>query len=183
MIPIMDTRDRTMRKREMRNSAVISSCLAVLLLACVWTCRAQLEQSPGLLQEGRVANYRFAEQGELSITVCLVGAVRFPGRYEISRSIDILNLLALAGGWNEDADLSDVRVNRLTGTSGQSSQQTLKLNLTNFQELSRTYLTLQHGDYIYIGTKSGVTTQEVISWVTAAAVLVTAWITVSNQSK
>lgn len=155
--------------------------LLFLLAAIVSMGPAQQEQGGGLLQGGSVTNYRFAAQGELSITVCLLGAVRAPGRYEISRSIDLLNLLALAGGWTELADLADVRINRLSETSGQTSRRNFKLDITEFQDVARTYLTLQDGDFIYVGTKSGITIQEVMTYVTTAAILVTTYLTVSNQ--
>lgn len=159
------------------------ACILLLLLPVVGSFGyAQMEAS-GLLQEGRVANYRFAEQGELSITICLVGAVRSPGRYEISRSIDLLNLLALAGGWTDQADMADVRINRLAPSGDQNVRRNFRMDLTDFQRIDRSYLTLQQGDYIFIGTKSGITAQEVLNYVTTAAILVTTYLTISNQLK
>lgn len=155
--------------------------LLFLLLSFASGGQAQQEQAQGVLPEGRGANYRFAEQGELTITVCLLGAVRLPGRYEISRSIDLLNLLALAGGWMDLADLGDVRINRFTGAGDQNTRRNFVLDLTEFQEIERTYLTLQQGDFIYIGTESGITVQEVLTYITTAAILVTTYFTISNQ--
>jgi hypothetical protein len=178
MVRSMDMKRKTTRKTHWRVFG-----LFFLLLSFAIVSQAQLEQIPGLSAEGKVANYRFADQGELPITVCLVGAVRLPGRYEISRSIDLLNLLALAGGWTELADLRDVRINRLPGTGDQNVRKYFKLDLTDFQEVARTSLTLQHGDYIYIGARSGITAGEVLSYVTTAAILVTAYITVLDHVK
>ena len=41
-------------------------------------------------------NYYFAKPNELTIVVSVVGNVSKPGRYEISKSIDLINLIALA---------------------------------------------------------------------------------------
>jgi hypothetical protein len=172
----MDTKRKTTHKALWRVFG-----LFLLLLSVASVSQAQMEQVPGLLGEGRVANYRFADKGELSMTVCLVGAVRFPGRYEISRSVDLLNLLALGGGWTEAADLKNVRIKRLPGTGDQNVQKYVTLDLTDFQEVSRPNLTLQHGDYIYVGTKSGLTTIEILGYVTTAAILVTTYITVLDH--
>jgi hypothetical protein len=141
---------------------------------------AQLEQRQGLLQEGSVANYRFAEPGELSITVCLVGAVRLPGRYEISRSIDLMNLLALAGGWSEQADLSDVRISRVASPGDPNVRRSYTLDLRDYQEIQGTYLTLQQQDYIFVGMRTGITGQEILGYLTAAAALVTMYVTLTN---
>lgn len=158
-------------------------CLAAfvaLSALTMGTANAQIGQAASLLQEGRVANYRFASEGELTITVGLVGAVRMPGRYEVTRSVDVLDLLALAGGWTEPADLADVKINRLVGGSDKGLRQTVNLDLSNFQNIQRTYLSLQDGDYVYVGSTTGITTQEVVSYITAIAVLVTTYVTLTN---
>jgi hypothetical protein len=156
----------------------------VLLVVCPGlTAYSQLERAPEQLLDGRVANFRFAEPGELTITVNLVGAVRTPGRYEISRSIDLMDLIALAGGWTELADLTNVHINR-PGTDGDIGQRTdLKVNLSDFQNISRRYLVLQHGDFIYVGEKSGVSVQEIMTWVTTAAILTTTYFTIIDRQR
>lgn len=165
----------------MRRSIVLAT-LALLTIVAGSSAHAQIGQVPGLMQEGRVANYRFAAEGELSITIGLVGAVRMPGRYEVSRSMDILDLLALAGGWSELADLSDVKINRLVGGGSEKGvRQTVTLDLSDFQAIQRNYLALQDGDYVYVGTRSGLTAQEVVSYVTAIGVLVTVYVTISSR--
>jgi len=144
---------------------------------------AQLDRASDQVVAGRVANFRFADPGELTITVNLIGSVRSPGRYEISRSIDLMDLIALAGGWTELADLANVHVNRVAGSGDLGQRIDLKLNLADFQNISRSYLVLQHGDFIFVGSKSGVTVQDVLSWVTTAAILTTTYITIINRQR
>lgn len=163
----------------MRKWVCLAACL-VLSALTIGTAHAQMGQMSGLLQDGRVANYRFASEGELTITVGLVGAVRMPGRYEVTHSVDVLDLLALAGGWTEPADLADVKINRLVGGGDKGLRQTVNLDLSNFQNIQRTYLSLQDGDYVYVGNTTGITTQEVVSYITAIAVLVTTYVTLTN---
>ena len=59
------------------------------------------------------SNFRFAEPNELTIVVSVVGAVTNPGRYEVSLNVNLLDLIALAGGWTERADRSEVTLARL----------------------------------------------------------------------
>lgn len=166
------------RVRSKFNSAIV---LVLSVIPIAPSFGQQVGQASDILQDGKVANYRFAGDGELTITIGLVGAVRMPGRYELSRSVDMLDLLALAGGWSELADLGDIKINRLVGRGEKGLRQTVSLNLTSFQDIQRTYLTLQDGDYVYVGTKTGITTQEVISYITAVAVLVTTYLTIANR--
>ena len=71
--------------------------------------RAQLDQlgQSGLLSATSVqqttSNFYFAKPNELTIIVNVIGFVQKPGRYEISKSIDLVNLIALAGGAVPDA--------------------------------------------------------------------------------
>ncbi len=168
------------KNRKRKNFAGIA--LLLLLASAVGSAQGQLDQMQGLLPEGRISNYRFASPGELTITVGLVGAVRPPGRYEVSRSVDLLDLLALAGGWTEFADLSEVSINRIVAGSDKGVRQTVVFDLSDFKELQRTTLALQSGDYVFIGTSRGITTSEIISYVTAVAVLVTTYITITNRN-
>ena len=155
----------------------------VFIVLCIASSAySQLEPAAQQAQEGRVANFRYAEASELTITVNLIGAVRSPGRYEISRSIDLMSLIALAGGWTETADLTEVHINRLSGSGELGERKDLKLNLYDFQNVSRSYLTLQHGDFIFVGSKTGITATEVLSWVTTAAILTTLYFTIIDRN-
>jgi len=134
-------------------------------------------------QASSTTNYRFAETNELTIVVNLLGAVRNPGRYELSRSIDLVNLLALAGGQQESADLSDVRITRTMRTSSRVERREIRVNVEKFNAVDETDLVLNQGDIIYVSYQSGVKFSDVLTYLTTAAVLTTAIVTVINQTR
>ena len=135
------------------------------------------------LRTSSTTNYRFAEANELTIVVTLLGAVTNPGRYELSRSIDLVNLLALAGGTRESADLSNVRITRTVRTSTKVERREIQVDLEKFSSVDEADLVLSQGDIIFVGHRSGVTFGDVLSYLTTAAVLTTAIVTVMNQTR
>ena len=150
--------------------------LVLALLGCVAVVHglAMGQLSRTGIAPGATANYRFAELNEFPITITLLGAVRSPGRYEVSRKIDLVNLFALAGGWLENADLSDIHISRLKVLDVESDRFDIKLALEDPAELSQTAVQLQEGDCVYIGTESGMDLPLVLSIVSATATLATA---------
>jgi protein involved in polysaccharide export with SLBB domain len=126
------------------------------------------------LGPGATVNYRFAAQNEFPITVTLLGPVRNPGRYEISRKIDLINLFALAGGWLETADLSDVHISRSRVIGTQSDRFDIKLDLEDLTNLSQTFVQLQDGDCVYVGTSGGIDLPIILSVVSSTAAVATA---------
>jgi hypothetical protein len=149
-----------------------SKILAFLLLvaAVPFSTQAQHERlNSGVGNVGATANYRFAESNEFPITVTLLGAVARPGRYEISRKINLVNALALAGGWREDADMSDVRISRDKGPEDPGQRTEIRLNLENLAEALPQFLQLQDGDCVYVGTATRVTLPVFLSIVSSAA--------------
>jgi hypothetical protein len=145
---------------------------------------AQVDRfNTGVLTPGATANYRFADANELPITVTLLGPIARPGRYEISRKIDLLNLIALAGGWLDAADMSDVKISRIRNSSDPSNRTDLALDLENPAEIAGKFLQLQEGDYIYVGTSHRLTLPVVLSIVSAATAvtMAIAYITYYNN--
>ena len=55
-------------------------------------------------------NFYFARPNDLTIIVNVIGFVERPGRYKIASSIDLINLISLAGGPTPKASLSKVTV-------------------------------------------------------------------------
>lgn len=146
-----------------------------LILAGQTTAVAQIRASS-------TTNYRFAETNELTIVVNLLGAVASPGRYELSRSIDLVNLLALAGGPRESADLSDVRITRTVRTSSKVERREIRIDVEKFNSVDETDLVLNQGDIIYVSYRSGVTYTDVLTFLTTASVLTLTIVTVINQT-
>ncbi len=170
----------------MKQASLVQSI--ILLCASLFgVCTSSLAQyervNTGALTAGATANYRFAEASELSITVTLLGSVQRPGRYEISRKIDLVNLLALAGGWTENADMSDVRITREKTSNDPMSRFQIRLDLENVSDLSPKYLELQDGDVVFVGQSTPVTIPLMISIVSSAAsvAIAVAYFTVVNR--
>jgi protein involved in polysaccharide export with SLBB domain len=155
------------------------------LIAGYWAAAfGQIDRAnTGALSAGATANYRFAEASELAITVTLLGSVERPGRYEVSSKVDLVNLLALAGGWTENADMSDVRITREKTPNDPTNRFQLRLNLENLTEVSPKFLELQDGDCVYVGKSSSVTLPLVLSIVSSAATvaIAVAYFTVINR--
>ena len=123
----------------------------------------------GLLTAGATANYRFAEPNDLPITVTVLGAVARPGRYEISRTINLIDLIALAGGWQQNADMSDVRISRERQSTQVGGRSEIRLDLEDMTEVSSRFLDLQEGDLVFVGTTTPVTLPLVLSIISSAA--------------
>jgi hypothetical protein len=134
----------------------------------------------GAAPQSATANFFFAEPNELTIKVSVLGAVTRPGRYEISRKIDLLNVLSLAGGTMPDADLEDVRIIRTFRQEGESERREIRLDLEKTSELFQLDLSLQEGDFIYISQSSGITFQEILSVASTTAILALTVVTLIN---
>ena len=95
-------------------------------------------------------NFYFAKPNELTLIVSVVGFVQRPGRYEISSSIDLINLMALAGGATPDGAMNDVKLTRITETAGQVRTREIHLNLEDISKFTLNDLKLQPGDIIQV---------------------------------
>ena len=164
-----------MKTTKQSPSKLPGSAILLMVIACTATALGQYDRANiGVLTPGATANYRFADPSELPITVTLLGPVARPGRYEISRKIDLLNLIALAGGWLENADMSDVRISRVRVNGDPGSRTELKLDLEDLSDISQKFLQLQEGDYVYVATSKRLSLPIFLSIVATAATIVTA---------
>jgi hypothetical protein len=146
--------------------------VGVMLSVCSISALGQYDRvNLGTPAVGATANYRFAEASELPITVTLLGAVQRPGRYEISRKIDLVNLFALAGGWLENSDMSNVRISRVKAPGPLGERIDLKLDLGDPSEVSPQFLLLQDGDNVFVGTSKGLTLPAFLSIVSTASAI------------
>jgi hypothetical protein len=159
---------------ERRHRASVSILAAIAIFTFCWVTPGHAQLDRTALPPGATANYRFAEPNEFPITVTLLGAVRNPGRYEISRKIDLINLIALGGGWLETAELSDVHISRLREVGTQSDRFDIKLDLEDMTNMAQTFVELQEGDCVYIGVSRGLSLPLMLSIVSATAAIATA---------
>lgn len=124
-----------------------------------------------------ISNYYFAKPNEMTIVVSVMGHVQRPGRYEIAKSIDLVNLLALAGGATTDGTLGDVTVTRFMELKGGQIRRTeMQLDLDKLTNVSSADLVVSPGDIIDVG-RSGWATVRDIFLVTASAAVITTAIT------
>jgi hypothetical protein len=129
---------------------------------------AQVDQGTGTTR-GATTNYHFAEPNELTITVSVLGAIRNPGRYEISRTIDLLNFLAIAGGTLDNADLGNVQIYRTLEVGGRLERREIRIDLEDLVRFQAEPFELQQGDMLHIGRKTGLTLPEFVSLISTAA--------------
>jgi polysaccharide biosynthesis/export protein len=117
-----------------------------------------------------------------SMGINVMGAVLRPGVYRLQARQDLLSALLAAGGPNDRADLSDVRLIRPQATG---MAQTMKLDLKKFMDKGdqANNPKLQPGDTVNIGRK-GFTSQDaslILGLVSSIGTIVLLYYTIHNQ--
>jgi len=140
------------------NRLIRSLRLAVIALAVFVASNAdaQTNQS-GLVSAtpgGTAANYYFAKPGDITILVEVWGSVDRPGRYEIASTINLVNLLSLAGGPSEEARIDNIRITRLAKGTPPDKRQVLTVDLEDLTNVKQDELLLQPGDIIFVDSLS-----------------------------
>jgi len=120
------------------------------------------------------ANYYFARPNDITIIVSVMGSVARPGRYEISKSIDLLNLLALAGGPNAEGASDKVKVTRIVENDGKVRLRQFEIELGELTKLTPADLALQPGDILYIDRSGWAMARTVFEIAVGSAIIVTA---------
>jgi len=130
---------------------------AGFLMLCLTDANAQINPAT-LLSATSVAatntNFYYARPNDLTIIVDVVGFVQRPGRYEIATSIDLINLISLAGGPMPDGDLSKVIIVRMVGKGGKTTRQEMKIDLANLSMVKQEDLQLTPGDLVLVDRTS-----------------------------
>lgn len=121
-----------------------------------------------------ITNYYFAKPNEMTIVVTVIGEVQRPGRYEISKTIDLINLLGLAGGANSEGTLGDVTVTRLIEQDGFVKRKELHLNLNSLVAVTPTDLAVSPGDIVSVGHSTWATVRDIFLVAGSAALITTA---------
>jgi hypothetical protein len=118
-------------------------------------------------------NYYFAKPNELTIIVNVVGDVQRPGRYEISKGIDLVNLVALAGGATVEGDLGDITVNRMLEADGRITWGQYEVNLEKIPKIDPKDLVLSPGDVVHVGRSNWVFWRDSFTVIATVALVVT----------
>ena len=175
----------------MRTSRIIA--LGGFLL--VWAAAADGQINPGSLfsatsERATSTNYYFAQPNELTIVVNVMGFVQRPGRYEISSTIDLINLLSLAGGPTADGTLSDVKIRRMIRKGEETWYTEFTVDLENLVALNETEasvkkgaLLLSPGDVVNVERSGWSTVRDAFGVVLSAAVLTVAVAQIINLSR
>lgn len=116
-------------------------------------------------------NYSFARPNEMTIIVSVIGFVQRPGRYEIARSIDLVNLLALAGGPSAEGTSSKVKITRRSEADGIVRMHDVLIDLDDLAAVPPAQLALQPGDVIQVSRAGWVTIRDIFNVVVSAAVI------------
>ncbi len=104
--------------------------------------------------------------------VNLWGRVERPGRYEVSSSTNLIQLISYAGGPAQRAKLSRVRIIRIMeDENGRFSKQELKVDLEHLEKVDNEDLELFPGDTIVLDNSSWPKIRDVITVTVAVATL------------
>jgi hypothetical protein len=173
------------------------ACAGFLML-CLTVVHAQ-ENSSSLLSatsdKTTSTNYYFARPNDLTLIVNVMGFVQRPGRYEIASSIDLMNLISLAGGPTADGSMSKVKIIRIIKDGEktvrqdiQPDQKTLsvflkeakvtrreiQLDLDNLSTVRPEDLQLMPGDIVFMDRTTWSTVRDAFGVVVSAAVITAA---------
>lgn len=96
------------------------------------------------------SNYYFARPNELTIIVNVMGFVQRPGRYEISNTIDLMNLISLAGGPSPEGTLKSTKITRIVNTGSKIERKEIRMNLDELSSINTVDLVLEPGDIIEV---------------------------------
>lgn len=130
-------------------------------------------------------NYSFARPNELTIIVSVIGYVQRPGRYEIARSIDLVNLLALAGGTSAEGSAGTIKITRRSEKDGRVRMHDVFMDLENISSIPPEELILQPGDVIQVSRAGWVTARDIFNVVVSLAIIAGAvadviWVTTAR---
>jgi protein involved in polysaccharide export with SLBB domain len=176
-----------------------SVAIAGLMLSCLTVVYAQ-DNASSLLsatsEKNTNTNYYYARPNDITIIVNVMGFVQRPGRYEIGSSIDLLNVISLAGGPTVDGSLSKVKIIRITKDGEKTvrqdiqpdqktlsaflkeevkvTRQEIRLDLENLSTVRPEDLQMSPGDIVYVDRTTWSTIRDVFGVVVSTAIIVQA---------
>lgn len=168
----------------MKSCSIIGFSISLLSLLLISPSAATAQydrQALSISPQAGASNFRFAEPNELTIVISVMGAVRSPGRYEVSLNLNLLDLIALAGGWTELADESEVTLTRLVQSGPGLERKEFLFDFSDLAAVKDAELGLQQGDIVFVPSSAGLTFDDVLRYVTALLVVVTASVTLANN--
>ncbi|MBI3586883.1 MAG: SLBB domain-containing protein [Ignavibacteriales bacterium] len=132
---------------------------------------------------GAASYYYIAKPGELTMQVNVWGLVKNPGRYEVSSSTDLIQLLSYAGGPADYAKMDEVKITRTVRNGSTISKQLIVLDLERIDKVEEAKLVLYPGDTIFIDHTIWLGMRDVFSVVATVAIVTTAVTQVISVSR
>ena len=103
-----------MEKRTLQKLGLLCASVALCSAASWWNSNEEADQQVKKLAEQPVAE----QVQEIKITVCVSGAVAKPGLYEVTKGSRAQQVIELAGGVTEEADMDRVNLAQLCKDGG-----------------------------------------------------------------
>jgi len=160
--------------------------LAALGIFSAGAAFGQLSQGGVALSQPNVATpafYSIARPGELTMQVNIWGLVNHPGRYEISITTDLVQLVSYAGGPSPDAKMDAVKITRLLKTDAGITRGEYIVNMDDLYRINESSLILQPGDTIFIDKTTWSTVRDVLTVVSTFAILGATVTTIVQNTK
>jgi len=131
------------------------------------------QEIPEQLRERLGASrYYIGKEDELLIPVNILGYVNKPGQYMVPNETDLVALVAFAGGFKDDAKLSNIKILRGIATNGRPNF--LKVDLKKYFSTGNRKLIprLMPDDTVIISGSRTVTIKNILDFTARLAVLV-----------
>jgi len=119
-------------------------------------------------------NYYFARPNDLTIIVNVVGFVQRPGRYEIASTIDLINLISLAGGATPDGALDEVTITRIVKAGERTVWKEYRVDLEDLTTVRAADLLLEPGDVVSVDRTAWSAFRDGFNIVVSGAIIVSA---------
>ena len=103
-----------MEKRTLQKLGLLCASVALCSAASWWSVNDEADRQVKKLAEQPVAE----QVQEIKITVCVSGAVAKPGLYEVTKGSRAQQVIELAGGVTEEADMDRVNLAQLCKDGG-----------------------------------------------------------------
>lgn len=103
-----------MEKRTLQKLGLLCTSVALCSAASWWSGSSKVEQQVQKLEAKPVAE----QVQEIKVTVCISGAVAKPGLYEVTKGSRAQQVIELAGGVTEEADMDKVNLAQLCKDGG-----------------------------------------------------------------
>lgn len=99
------------------------------------------------------SRYFIGKEHELLMSVNILGSVSKPGQYVVPSETDLISLVAYAGGFRDDAKISEIKIVRRTGEGGKPD--VMKIDLGKFSTTGDQRLTppLKPDDIVMIANR------------------------------